>query len=82
MSTAAQISADTLLDRVIQALTAIDAATLGELESAAAHVAQPESLPGYLHKRAALAALLDASARNLRLLRRIAGRHSSYLLER
>ncbi len=37
-----------------------------------ARVAEPESLPGYLHKRAALAALLDASARNLRLLRRIA----------
>jgi hypothetical protein len=82
MSAAAQIPADTFLDRVIHALTAVDSDTLRELESAAAHTAPPESLPGYLNKRATLAALLDASARNLRLLRRIAGRHSSYLLER
>ncbi len=34
MSRAEQIPADTFLDRVIQALTAIDAATLRELEFA------------------------------------------------
>lgn len=81
MGIAAQISADTFLDRVIQALIAVDSTALRELESAAAHTAPPESLPNYLNKRATLAALLDASARNLRLLRRIAGKHSPYLLE-
>lgn len=82
MSTATQIPADTFLDRVISALTAADATTLRELESAAAHVVAPESLSGYLSKRDTLAALLDASARNLRLLHRIAGRHSSCFQDR
>lgn len=77
MSTSAQIPADGFLDRVIAALTAVDAATLRQLEATASHVAAPASSAGYLAKHATLAALLEASARNLRLIRRVTGRQSS-----
>ena len=77
MSPPAQIQADTFLDQVIEALTAADAATLRRLEATATHVAAPASPAGYLAKRATLAALLEASARHLRLIRRVIGKQSS-----
>lgn len=77
MSTSAQIPADRFLDQVVAALIAAEAAALRELEAAAPHVAAPASPAGYLQKHATLAALLEASARNLRLLRRVTGRQSS-----
>ena len=69
---AADFPADDFLDNVIAALTASDAAALRRLESAAPAVAAPRSRAAYLRKRAAFAALLHATARNLRLLRRSA----------
>jgi len=77
MSTPAQIPADGFLDQVIAALTAVDAAALRQLEATATHVAAPASPAGYLAKHATLAALLEASARNLRLIRRVTGKQSS-----
>lgn len=74
MSAPAQIPADGFLDQVIAALTAADAATLRQLEATATHVAAPANQSEYLQKHATLAALLEASARNLRLLRRVTGR--------
>jgi hypothetical protein len=66
--------ADDLIDQVISALTVSDAAALSQLESAASSVAPPRRHAQYFQKRATFAALLDASARNLRLLRRFAHR--------
>ena len=75
MNTLQNIPADQFLDEVIFALTFTDASALGRLESVASEVAEPVDLVRYANQRAALAALLDASARNLRLMRRAAGRH-------
>ena len=72
-----QISVDGFLDQVIAALTAADAATLRQLEATALHVGAPASPAGYLAKHATLGALLEASARNLRLIRRVTSRESS-----
>ncbi len=62
--------ADDFLDDAIAALIVSDAASLRCLESAAPAVSAPRSRTAYLDKRAAFAALLDVTARNLRLLRR------------
>jgi len=67
---AADFPADDFLDDVIAALTISSAASLRRLESAAPGVAAPRSRVRYFEKQAVLAALLDATARNLRLLRR------------
>ncbi|HTW44897.1 MAG TPA: hypothetical protein VMD58_05080 [Acidobacteriaceae bacterium] len=76
MNTSQNISADLFVDQVIVALTRADAAALGRLEAAAPSVSAPIDLLRYTSQRATLAALLDASARNLRLMRRAAGRRS------
>jgi hypothetical protein len=70
MDTTAPIPADVFLDRVIAALAATDARELRKLEAAASGVAMPASRSEYMRKRATLAALLSATARNLRILRR------------
>jgi hypothetical protein len=71
--------ADAFLDHIIAALTAADAATLRRLEAAASSITPPLNHAAYLEKRATLAALLAASARNLRFLRRITGKQSAIL---
>lgn len=70
-----RIPADQLQEATILALRMGDAATLESLVQAAAAAAAPEDMAKYGSQRAVLAALLEASARNLRLLRRVAGRH-------
>jgi hypothetical protein len=68
------LPADDFVNQVISALTVSDAAALHQLESAVSSIAPPRSRAQYLQKRATFAALLDASARNLRLLRHFAHR--------
>lgn len=67
--------ADQLQEAAILALRMGDAATLESLAAAAAAAVAPEDSVKYGSQRAVLAALLEASARNLRLFRRVAGRH-------
>lgn len=76
MNTLQNIPADQFLDEVIFALTFTDASALDRLEAAAPTIAAPADPVRYANQRAALAALLDASARNLRLMHRAAGRRS------
>jgi hypothetical protein len=76
MAAVASIPADAFLDQVIRALTAADAAVLHDLESLAARLSPPADVAQYLKKRATLASLLNASARNLRLLRRVLGKYA------
>lgn len=75
MSIGAQfpVPADEFLDQVISALIRVDAATLQQLESLASGVAAPRNFERFVQNRAVFAALLDATARNLRLLRRVTG---------
>lgn len=68
---AAPIPADLFLERVISALTAADAPELDQLGAAAPYIAAPCDPVRFVNRHAAFAALLDASARNLRLLGRI-----------
>lgn len=63
--------AEDFLDEAIAALTVSDVASLRRLETVAPTVAAPRSCTAYLNKRAVFAALLDASARNLRIFRRV-----------
>ncbi|MGC2162436.1 MAG: hypothetical protein WA634_11030 [Silvibacterium sp.] len=79
MNTAPPIPADQLLAHVISALIVADAATLRQLESAAPSVTAPHSRVQYIHKHAVFSALLEASARNLRLLGRAAGKRDANL---
>ncbi|HTV04973.1 MAG TPA: hypothetical protein VME86_06355 [Acidobacteriaceae bacterium] len=71
------IPADLLLDKAILALTFADAAELNRLERIAPAVIAPVDEARCLNQRAVFAALLDASARNLRLLRRALGRRGA-----
>ncbi len=73
----AQIPADQFLDQAIIALTAADASALRQLEGVAHTVAAPCNRAEYVVRRAVLAALLNATARNLRFLHRVAGKQSS-----
>lgn len=81
MNPVAQIPADNFLDQVISALTDADLTTLRRLETAVLEITAPENPTRYLAKRDTLADLLDASARNLRFLRRVTRKqdHPSYL---
>jgi hypothetical protein len=63
--------ADDFLDEAMMALIATDAARLRQLAVLAPAVAAPRSRAAYVRKHAAFAALLKASARNLRFLRRV-----------
>lgn len=72
---ASRFPADYFLDQVITALAAADAPALRRLEAAAPMVAAPLNHARYTRNHAALTALLDASARNLRLLRRATGKY-------
>lgn len=74
MNPAIQIPADQFLDQAIAALIAADAAALRRLEAAASTVALPRNRIGYQARRATFAALLDATGRNLRFLRRVSGK--------
>lgn len=71
------IPADQLLNRVIAALTVGDAPGLRTLESLAPQATVPLSRARYVKQRAVYTALLAATARNLRVLRRAAGRDSA-----
>lgn len=70
------IPADEFLDRVFTALIAADVDDLQRLEAQAPFVAAPRSHARFVRNREIFAALLDMSARNLRLLRRISARQS------
>lgn len=70
MSTEDSIPADVFLDRVLVALRSTDTDVLHELEIAVANVSKPISRVEYFKKCATLVALLDETARNLRLFRR------------
>lgn len=70
------IPADEFLDRVFTALIAADVNDLHWLEAQVPFVVAPRSQARFLHNRDAFAALLEISARNLRLLRRVSGRQS------
>jgi hypothetical protein len=78
MNPAAPIPADRLLDQVIVALIAADAAALRQLEVAAPTVLAPRNCAHYLHQHAACSVLLHASARNLRLLSRAIGGNGAH----
>jgi hypothetical protein len=77
MRSVASIPVDRFLDEVFSALERGDASALGQLELAASAVAAPVSPAEYLRKRDALARLLEMTARNLRVIRRASGLHSS-----
>lgn len=81
MSAAPQICipADEFLDQVFTALIAADVRDLQRLESQAPFVVAPKSEMRFIRNRAIFAALLEMSARNLRLLRRISSTQSSDL---
>lgn len=79
MNPAAEIPADIFLDQAIAALTAADAPALRRLEAAAPGLAAPRNREHFLIRHALFAALLESSARNLRLLRRVAGQHAHAL---
>lgn len=79
MKTGALIPADIFIDQVLASLVRADAAALHQLESAALTVAAPENPAQYPKKRAALAALIDATGRNLRFLHRVANRKAASL---
>lgn len=79
MEAAAEIPADTFLDQAIAALIAADVSTLCRLEDAASTVAAPVSRARYLKNRDMFAALLEATGRNLRFLRRATERQSTVL---
>lgn len=69
---AAGIPADVFLEQAMAALTAGSARDLHRLEKAVPHVSTPNNDAHFVRQHAAFAALLDASARNLRLLGRLA----------
>lgn len=73
MSTALQhsIPADEFLDQVFTALIAADVDNLQQLEAQAPFVAPPRSQARFARNRAIFASLLEMTARNLRLLRRV-----------
>jgi hypothetical protein len=71
VNTMTKISAESFLDQAIQALTVVDAPALQRLESAAHTIAPPIDPTRYLKERAVFVALLGATGRNLRLLRRV-----------
>lgn len=79
MSTALQhsIPADEFLDQVFTALIAADVDDLHQLEAQAPFVAPPQSEARFDRNRAIFAALLEMTARNLRLLRRASPRTPS-----
>lgn len=62
--------ADIFLEEAIVALESADVSALGRLADGAAGVGMPESRRLYECNRDIFAALLEATARNLRLLRR------------
>ncbi|MFZ0663295.1 MAG: hypothetical protein WAM66_11430 [Acidobacteriaceae bacterium] len=70
MKPAAEIPVDDFLDQALSALITTDASMLRRLESAAPTVAAPVSRARYLKDRDTFAALLEATGRNLRFLRR------------
>ncbi|MGH9586278.1 MAG: hypothetical protein ACRD3F_04965 [Acidobacteriaceae bacterium] len=65
-----QIPADQLLEEAITALVTVDAAALSRLADSVSNAAMPISQNGYRQNRDVFVALLDATGRNLRLLRR------------
>jgi hypothetical protein len=73
----AQIPADHFLEQAIAALTVADSSALRQLEASVLTVAAPRNRTAYAARRATFAALLDATARNLRFLRRVTGKQSS-----
>lgn len=76
MNPAAEIPADIFLDQAIAALTAADAPALSRLEAALPILAAPGNREHFLSRHALFTALLEATARNLRLFRRIVEQHS------
>lgn len=70
------IPADEFLDRVFAALIAADVDDLHWLEAQAPYVAAPRNQTRFLRNRAIFAALLEISARNLRLFRRVSERQA------
>lgn len=71
------IPADSYVDQVLSALTRGDAAALRRLESAASSVAPPLHPTRYVQQHSTLGALIDATARNLRFVRRVLARRLS-----
>lgn len=70
------IPADEFLDRVFTALIAADVDHLQRLEAQAPFVVAPRSEARFVRNRAIFASLLEITARNLRLLRRVSARQS------
>lgn len=79
MNPAAEIPADIFLDQAIAALTATDAPALRGLEAALPTIAAPRNRELFIARHALFAVLLESTARNLRLLRRVAGQHAHAL---
>lgn len=81
MSTASHvlIPADDFLDQVLSALIVADVTNLKRLEAEVSLVTAPRSEARLARNRAVFAVLLEETARNLRLLRRIAGKQVSDL---
>lgn len=71
------IPADEFLDQVFTALIAADVDNLQRLERQAPFVAAPRNEVRFVRNRAIFAALLEMTARNLRLLHRISDRKSA-----
>ena len=69
-----QIPADEFLGQAIDALISSDVAELTRLDRMVAMVTAPGDRAIFLYRRAVFAAILDSSARNLRLLHRATGR--------
>jgi len=70
MEIRAQIPADRFLDQAISALEAADASALDRLAGDVFSVAMPVNQAHYRRNRETFAALMEATGRNLRVLRR------------
>lgn len=77
MDIRAQIPADRFLDQAISALEAADASVLDRLADCVFSIAIPVNQARYRRNRETFAVLLEATGRNLRVLRRATKQESA-----